>query len=110
MCEQLVELQDRYHITTISSGGWGHVAIPLIKQEEEIGDKIPLSEREHVFSFVGNTNTAPYGLRQRAIDEEHVYHYRGGDWQSVMRSSKFSLAPRGYGRSSYRFSEVVQQG
>ena len=31
-------------------------------------------------------------------------------WRDVMADSLFNLAPRGYGRSSFRLSEIVQLG
>ena len=31
-CTEFQDLQETYHITVLSAGGWGHVPIPLLKQ------------------------------------------------------------------------------
>jgi hypothetical protein len=36
--------------------------------------------------------------------------YKGNDWRSIMANSKFSLCPRGFGRTSYHFAETLQMG
>ena len=33
-CEEFQHLQDKFHITVLSAGGYGHVPIPLLKQQE----------------------------------------------------------------------------
>ncbi len=35
---------------------------------------------------------------------------QSANWQRDMNSTKFNLAPRGYGRNSYRLAEIVQMG
>ena len=32
------------------------------------------------------------------------------DWLQFIHKSKFNLAPRGYGRTSYRLAEIIQVG
>ena len=41
--------------------------------------------------------------------KNHYYSY-GEDWRQVMAESKFSLCPRGYGRTSYHIMEALQMG
>ena len=36
--------------------------------------------------------------------------YEGPEWKEVMRTASLNLAPRGYGRSSFRLVECIQMG
>jgi len=109
-CSEFQALQDTYHITILSAGGWGHVPIPLLKQPEERRNTIPIAKREHFVSYVGSATNAPNNLRKDMISQSHVYYYHGPDWRSVMANSKFSLVPRGFGRTSYHLMEALQMG
>ena len=134
-CSEFQALQDTYHITILSAGGWGHVPIPLMKQvmsdrpatlvistrphsllyrtrfkPEEKRNTIPIAKREHLISYVGSDTNAPNNLRKEMISHDQVHYYHGPDWRSVMANSKFSLAPRGFGRTSYHFMEALQMG
>ena len=109
-CEEFQHLQDKFHITVLSAGGYGHVPIPLLKQQEIRRPKIPLNEREHLISYVGSAKNAPNRMRETIVDMENIYYYYGDNWRDVMRQSKFSLCPRGYGRTSYHVMEVLQMG
>ena len=66
---------------------------------------------------------APRDLRRRAVCAARataaslgatVEACRGGScagpWREVMRRSRASLAPRGYGRTSFHLSEIIQMG
>ena len=63
---------------------------------------------------------APHELRARARDvvlreaEEHGFAVHGFDkvteWRAVMAASRASLAPRGFGRTSYHLMETLQMG
>ena len=104
------DIQDRYALTVLSSGGYGHVPIPLFKQPEAIiKPKIPMSERKHLVSYQGSKGNAPENMRQRMLDQGYFYYF-GDDWRGVMRQSKFQLCPRGYGRTSFHVMEALQMG
>jgi len=109
-CTEFDEIQKKFHITILSSGGYGHAAIPLLKQPEASFPKIPMEQREHRISYVGSRINAPYNMRERMIDHEKVFYYYGNDWRDVMARSKFSLCPRGYGRTSFHVYETLQMG
>eukprot|EP00438_Fugacium_kawagutii_P033814 Skav235823 [mRNA] locus=scaffold1931:25853:27147:- [translate_table: standard] len=76
------------NLFVLSSGGYGHVALPLLKQPEK-----PLVEAPsaHVFSEI---------LR--------VLHRK--DWKDILQNSTLAFSPRGFGRSSFRTIELLQMG
>eukprot|EP00539_Tryblionella_compressa_P005731 CAMPEP_0178768458 /NCGR_PEP_ID=MMETSP0744-20121128/20255_1 /TAXON_ID=913974 /ORGANISM="Nitzschia punctata, Strain CCMP561" /LENGTH=373 /DNA_ID=CAMNT_0020424541 /DNA_START=206 /DNA_END=1327 /DNA_ORIENTATION=+ len=105
------QLQNEYNIVIMSAGGYGHVPIPLLKQPEEVQAKIPMSKRTHLVSYVGGKFHAPNDMRRKMISiigDDH--YYKGKKWRSIMQDSKFSLCPRGFGRSSYHVMETLQMG
>jgi hypothetical protein len=123
------ELQTKFHITILSAGGYGHVPLPLLKQLEPTLEydssssmhkhkRVPMSNRTHGVSYVGSSVNAPRLLRQTMIqmltntpNNGFGFHYGyGPDWRSVMADSKFSLCPRGFGRTSYHLMETLQMG
>jgi hypothetical protein len=109
------------NLLVLSAGGYGHVPIPLIKQEEPlIHDTIPIPKRKIDISYVGSLKNAPYAMR-RKMHETFKQHYNtkptlnyqyyyGMEWRTVVSHSKLSLVPRGYGRSAYHLMEVLQMG
>ena len=113
------------HVLVLSAGGYGHVALPLLKGPElRLASGPPVGERKFALSFVGTLGNAPHNLRERmsaAVQQEQQEGRRRGrgdewfigkstKWQAVVASSALSLAPRGYGRTSYRLSEIIQLG
>lgn len=97
------------NILVMSAGGFGHIPIPLIKGEihpipqpakfdQDIGffGTIQQSTRPAMLSTIKNV-AAELGLTYK--------DGMGADWKNLMAQTKFNLAPRGYGRSSFRFSE-----
>lgn len=97
------------NILAMSAGGYGHVVIPLVKGEIEL---MPHREEfENDVAFFGNPRQPPrpsmlpemqeiaktLGLRFKLA--------QGPTWLEDMNATKFNLAPRGYGRSSFRFAE-----
>jgi hypothetical protein len=92
--------------------------------------RVPVSNRTHGVSYVGSSVNAPRMLRQTMIQmlttttttttttknpklkpKGFGFHYGyGTDWRSVMADSKFSLCPRGFGRTSYHLMETLQMG
>lgn len=105
------QLQDAYNILVLSAGGYGHVPLPLLKQREEVLPKIPFNNRTHLVSYVGSREHSPRDMRFKMLDVVGYEHYFYGDgWRSVMQDSKFSLCPRGFGRTSYHVMETLQMG
>ena len=46
------------------------------------------------------------------LKKEHLKHSIGpsNEWISLIQKTKFNLAPRGFGRTSYRLAEIIQIG
>ena len=109
-CTEFNDLQSKFSITVLSAGGYGHVPIPLLKQPEKTLQKIPLDERKHLISYVGKNTNAPNHMREEMIAQNNHFYYYGKKWRNVMAQSKFSLCPRGYGRTSYHVMEALQMG
>mmetsp|Transcript_25041 Transcript_25041/g.41542 ORF Transcript_25041/g.41542 Transcript_25041/m.41542 type:complete len:206 (+) Transcript_25041:459-1076(+) len=103
-----------HNIVVLSAGGYGHVPIPLLKQDEPpLANKPP--SRTWLASYVGSLYHAPHDMRQRMHDyfvnsEASYTYFHGGAWRDVMADSWTSLAPRGFGRTSYHVMETMQQG
>mmetsp|Transcript_26953 Transcript_26953/g.59228 ORF Transcript_26953/g.59228 Transcript_26953/m.59228 type:complete len:410 (+) Transcript_26953:149-1378(+) len=112
-CTEFNDIQNKYHITVLSAGGYGHVPVPLLKQPEAPLPKIPLNERKHLVSYVGSKNNAPDNMREVTIahmEKAGHYYFKGSEWRDIMAQSKFSLCPRGFGRTSYHVMETLQMG
>lgn len=109
------------NLLILSAGGYGHIPIPLLKQEEALHRRRPVTHRSIDLSYVGSLINAPYDLRQRMHDHlnrtavsnpaalTYSYYY-GDDWRTVAAESLFSLVPRGFGRTSYHVMEILQMG
>jgi len=108
-CSEFSDLQSKFQITVLSAGGYGHVPIPLLMQPE-IPVKIPLDKRNHLISYVGSNKNAPKNMRMKMNAQNNHYYYYGKKWREVMAQSKFSLCPRGYGRTSFHLMEALQMG
>jgi hypothetical protein len=114
--------------TLIFGGSQGDIPLPLIyedidfKMERE--EKVPFEEKSMLVSFIGScTHTVRSTLIEYAANEKLPWAMLySGPWTinvsdsaaerfiEVTKESKFVLAPRGYGRSSFRFFEVLQLG
>jgi hypothetical protein len=111
----LYYLQQKFpNVLSLSAGGYGHVPIPLVKGEI---DFFPLLGFKWDFSFFGSDGT--HASRASFIKEvkkvSHstslVSHFGVSEhWKENIASTKFNLAPRGFGRSSFRLVEVIQIG
>jgi hypothetical protein len=103
------------NILVLSGGGYGHVPVPLLIKEREAID-VPMSARNVYMSFMGSMWTSPHGVRRKmggALsangDKNHTMKVgKGSEWQTVLAHSKFSMCPRGFGRTSFRLAETVQ--
>jgi hypothetical protein len=103
-----------HNILVLSAGGYGHVPIPLLKQEETLVRAKP-TNRTYLTSYVGSLDHAPNDMRQRMHDfllQKNYTHYyaKNHHWRNIMLDSYTSLSPRGFGRTSYHLMETLQMG
>lgn len=105
----------------------GTIPIPLIYEDKnhtlvQIPRKT-FSEKNILCSFVGNITSK---VREKMMDtfkgNENMLFFHSGGWTASVNenlqkrfinitvNSKFALAPRGYGRGSFRFYECFQLG
>jgi len=104
------------NILVLSAGGFGHVPIPLIRGEIK---HAPISSNftfKQDIAFFGEFRlyTRP-DILAKVLHEAEILNMtyrqgRGPTWETDMQETKFNLAPRGYGRSSFRFAESIQMG
>jgi hypothetical protein len=84
---------------------------------------IPNKEKTIFASFVGSRNTHPIRMDMcNHLSGKEGYEISAGNWSTTVPmdnfkkflgitcSSKFGLAPRGYGKSSFRMYEILQLG
>jgi len=84
---------------------------------------IPNKERTILASFVGSRDTHPIRMDMcNHLSGKEGYEISAGNWSTTVPmdnfkkflditcSSKFGLAPRGYGKSSFRMYEILQLG
>jgi hypothetical protein len=104
------------NVLVLSGGGFGHVPVPLIKgllPYNAITQWPPHWDQE--IGFFGNLHQATrpimFDTIRAAADKAHMTHKIafGPTWMDMMAKSKFNLAPRGFGRSSFRFAEYVRR-
>ncbi|CAE7524607.1 unnamed protein product [Symbiodinium necroappetens] len=107
------------NMMVLSSGGYGHVPLPLFKQIEAPVQAAPLPERTYAVSFMGSLDHGPKGSRptMKAMAErwgklrnKTVRIGKGSDWKEVMTNTTLNLSPRGFGRNAYRTEELFQMG
>lgn len=120
-------LQLPHNTLIYSGGGNGNVMLPLIYQDLlhtlVRTPRLKFQEKTILCSFVGNDThfvrtkmTEILGDRpgfQIGTKKEwttHVPQEKQTDFVETTRRSRFALAPRGYGRSSFRFYEVLELG
>mmetsp|Transcript_124858 Transcript_124858/g.364665 ORF Transcript_124858/g.364665 Transcript_124858/m.364665 type:complete len:389 (+) Transcript_124858:87-1253(+) len=138
--KQEINLTEYSNILVLSAGGHGHVPVPLIKTHRQTLKEVlksydedlklqskrkPPGLRRYFVSYVGSIEHAPHRMRERmkdAVDRfavsrnltDQVLFYRAPredrSWGDVMLSSRFSLVPRGYGRTAYHLVETIQRG
>lgn len=112
--------------TVIYGCCYGNIPLPLIYEDRKmILESVPkksFKEKEIFCSFIGS-NT--HKVREIIVDkfsENKLFYLTNGKWSSNINqnqqdlfinttiNSKFALAPRGYGRSSFRFFEIFKLG
>jgi hypothetical protein len=111
--------------TIIFGSCTGTIPIPLIY--EDTSQQLLNTQRKEkqlLASFVGTTTTHPLRveLAKRLSRCERIFISGRSQWSSTVQKSdaetfvnttlqsKFCIAPRGYGRSSFRFFESIQLG
>ena len=104
-----------------------YVPLPLIVEDRENRllrvTRLPLAERNILCSFVGTiTHEVRLRMYESLQDVEGFQFHIKSSWSAdvpedmaqkfidVSQSSRFGLAPRGYGPSSFRFFELMQLG
>ena len=120
-------------INTIIYGSCsGHIPIPLIYEDTtnilENIERKHFKSKEILCSFIGNitTNNSDTNIRKLIFDmlsnKATFKIINSGGWNlvvseenkknfiNIIQNSKFSIAPRGYGRSSFRFFEIFKLG
>ena len=111
------------NVLLFSAGGWGNVAIPLIKGEtphRRAMDGASWQERPRsvLFVFIGTNwlgrevvmSTFSSGSASLPMGSRFFYSMQTSQWQSNVSRAVFALAPRGFGRTSYRLYELLQHG
>lgn len=112
---EMLHIESFPNLLVISAGGFGHVPVPLYKQQEALSNVIPMKDRKYLTSYVGSNGHGPKRIRERMIDaldgdRSKFYHGKIGTWRDVMINSKTQLVPRGFGRTAYHYVEAVQLG
>lgn len=98
------------------------IPIPLICSPIS-KELIPNKEKTILASFVGSIDTHPIRMDMcNHLSGKEGYEISAGNWSTTVPmdnfkrflgitcSSKFGLAPRGYGKSSFRMYEILQLG
>jgi hypothetical protein len=109
------------NVLVLSAGGYGHVPVPLFKQNEDRNNDVDVANRTIDMSYVGSLGNEPHNMRQRLHDNMLTFressnttwtyeYYHGNNWKEVMRNSRWSLVPRGFGRTAYHLMETLQMG
>ena len=119
------------NILVLSAGGYGHIPIPLIKGDIRYVPPPPLLSTSDGFStniprrrfpvdisFAGQIR--PRLSRHLMLQEVTMLcmHRKlrckkfgqSPNWKLEMNLSAVSLAPRGFGRTSYKYVEIIQMG
>ena len=102
----------------------GDIPLPLIYEDTDCTleriEQVPFNEKGYLASFMG---TATHSVRTRMIESKGPWFICTNDqWTNdvskskadkyidIVKESKFTLSPRGYGRSSFRFFEAFKLG
>jgi hypothetical protein len=97
------------NILVLSAGGFGHIPLPLVKGELAWQPQPASFDQDIAFFGTVRQATRPAMLQTiQTVARELGLTYKDGQgptWQHDMSQTKFNLAPRGYGRSSFRFAE-----
>ncbi len=108
------------------AGGTGNIPLPLIYQDTtnylETLPKKKFNEKSILCSFIGSTTHKVRHEMIKTLKNKENYYFSTSNWTNNIKKgkmdlfvektldSKFALAPRGYGRTSFRFYEILQLG
>jgi len=110
-----------WNVLVLSPGGFGHIPLPLLAAELPLGPPLRYKDVRYLFSFHG-TISPQYGTRvvmvdvvDRMMNKAHSdlrvsVGEISSDWKQVMNDTLLNLAPRGFGKTSFRLYEVIQMG
>lgn len=115
------------NLIVYSMGTTNDVTLPLIVEDKtsrlENISKLSYNERDILCSFVGTNTHGVRGIIYRELhNNPNFVFYMKNSWDihvneqlvelfiNITKRSKFALAPRGYGPSSFRFFEIIQMG
>jgi len=120
--------KDFPNLLVLSAGGYGHVPVPLLLGRAR---QLPtafadgesaaaIAGREYFISYCGDFNHAPRRLREQMRESVLKFVHQHPDkkaflgkstkWKEIMAISRFSLVPRGFGRTAFHLIEVLQSG
>jgi hypothetical protein len=115
----------------IFNTGLNFIPIPLIYEDRknrlENVERINFNDKKFLCSFIGtitksNKSDVRVKLLKKYEKNNNFYFSTNNDWSinvsenkskkfiDVTKYSKFGLAPRGYGKTSFRFYEILQMG
>ena len=122
-----IEIKKPGNMVVYSIGTSKDVPMPLLVEDKTDRlmkvPRVPFKDKRYLASFVGtHTHNVRRKLHSQYKDDpSFVFKIRGG-WTNVVpedlatlfitttQESKFGLAPRGYGASSFRYFELIQMG
>ena len=103
-------IDDFPNILMLSSGGFGHIPLPLIK-----GDLARLDLPQYFSIDIGFFGDVTHGGRTELFAELDrwtsdfiVRKGKSSHWVEDMGKTKFNLAPAGFGPTSFRLAEIIQ--
>jgi len=103
------------NVVVFSAGGDGNVAIPLIKGELPVLP-IPSNFPQTDVGFYGSLDHGPREVMMKEM-MSLIKNYKmrswfgpSKTWINQMSATSWNLAPRGFGRASFRLSEIIQMG
>ena len=114
-----IRLTDFPNLLVLSAGGYGHVPLPLLKRPEKQLPLKPMASRPYFTSFIGSKNGGKMRIimsdivekwaRNNSKEVSLIFRYVP-NWKEITLNSSIGLAPRGWGRSSFRTSELLRMG
>jgi hypothetical protein len=102
------QLQDEYNILVLVQEG---MVMFLFRHRSNQKRFFPGFLSATLMSYVVSKTHTPKNMRNemlRIVGDDHYYF--GDGWRSAIQDSKFSLCPRGFGRTSYHVMETLQMG
>ncbi len=115
-------LQEVRNILVLSSGGYGHIALPYLSDTSILTPFTEFHRRSMLISFVGSYDGDdwPYSFRRELCERLRLLSISmtfraklctsASAWATVAADSRVSLAPRGLGRNTLRLGELMQAG